>query len=406
MNVVLISVDSLRAEYTDFSTMVQLKKEGMFFDTCISPAPLTPVSHACQLTGLNPYSHGIRHFMRDKLKAKVVTLAQMLNRAGYATGGFVSSIPVNRHFGFDRGFDTFDDDVGRERMKKFKGYTDQGGRTYSSRDAEETNRAAVGWIKQTVTAQKPLFVFVHYFDVHWPHQQVKGYDVDEERYSGETLGYASEVSYVDSQIGEIIKVLKNLGIYEETLFIVTSDHGEDLGDHGGKGSLYPQEFAHGWLLYDCTQKVPLIFKLPDSFQQANPQHSLAGQCIRRQVRLIDIVPTILDVLNLDPELRMRVEGVSLVPFMKGESDRRLVALCQNLYPRECVEELQKDVKDEYHNLEAVRWDNKWKHIYSINESGEPVDGIRELYDLVRDPKEQINLLGEGSAPFKTRKADK
>ena len=384
MNVLLISVDSLRADYTDFPTMLQLRKEGVFFDTCISPAPCTPASHASQFTGLQPYAHGIKHLMKEKLRGDVVTLPQVLRRAGYATGGFVSAVPMSRYFGLDRGFDLYDDDVGKERI--------YAGRTYASRRAEQTNQAAIRWLRKICDLRKPFFLFIHYFDVHWPYEPTKGFEVHDERYSGEASGYASEVSYADHHMGGIIKVLKDLDSYEDTLFIVTSDHGEDLGEHGGEGSPHPEEFCHGWLVYDATQKVPLIFRLPKSFRDAYPQYRLEDMGIPNQVRLIDIMPTVLDVLDLGQDIPARIEGVSLVPFMKGETERKLVALCQNFYPMEAVEEIQKVKKEGLFNLEAIRWDNKWKHIYSIDEQGNPVKGVRELYDLVNDPKEQVNLL--------------
>jgi len=238
----------------------------------------------------------------------------------------------------------------------------------------------------------PFFLFVHYFDVHWPYTPIKRFEVHDERYSGEASAYAGEVSYVDHHIGEIIEVLKDLGLYEGTLFIVTSDHGEDLGEHGGQGSSHPEEFCHGWLIYDSTQKVPLIFRPPKSFREVYPQYCLENKGIQNQVRLIDIMPTVLDVLGLGQDIFTRIEGVSLVPFMRGETERKLVAVCQNFYPMEVVEEIQKDKKEGLFNLEAIRWDNKWKHIYSIDERGDPVEGVRELYDLVNDPKEQVNLV--------------
>lgn len=388
-NVVLISIDALRGDCTDFPVMDQFKKEGVYFEKCISVAPTTPVSHTTMLTGVNSYTHGVRHLFKESKREDIPTIARMLKKYGFNTGGFPSAPPLGKHVGLDKDFDIYDDNFDVVIKKTHPGLTQ------SYRAAPDTNAVVLKWIKEECVSKKiPFFVFIHYFDAHWPHEPIKGF---EPKGKTERDLYLAEVNYVDYHIGKLVGEIKELGVFEDTLLLITSDHGTDLGglgDHGGPGSKHPEEFNHGMLLYDTTQASFLIIRFPDNLVKNMGVEKLIGLSIKNQIRECDIVPTILDIIGVSKAQWPDFQGISLIPLIKGKETRKFIAYSETFYPLEKAEEVKKEPVKGTYNMEAIRWADKFKLIYSVNENDKLCDGVLELYNLEKDPEEKNNLVKE------------
>ena len=341
-HVVLISMDTTRADYLSCYGYARpttpnidaLAKEGYLFSHTIAPIPLTLPAHTSMLTGTIPPHHG-RHENKDPyFDPSLITLATLLKMKGYSTGAFVGSQILNGSFGLDRGFDIYDD--------QFANPDD------SQRQADEVNRVAFGWLEKQ--KKKPVFLFLHYYDPH------DAYDPPEPFATTfkESL-YAGEIAYTDHCIGKVIDKLKSLDMYESSLIIVTGDHGELLGEHG--------ETTHMYFIYQSAIKVPFVCKLPGS---NDPQiiEDIAG--------IIDIFPTVCDLLDIEPPAG--IQGKNLAGYFSNKppqsKDRHIY--CESLYP----------TKYEANTLLGLV-SNRWKYIQTTRP---------ELYDLQKDPGEQTNLV--------------
>jgi arylsulfatase A-like enzyme len=247
-----------------------------------------------------------------------MTLAEVLRRSGYSTAGFVSNVYVNSIFGFAQGFDVYDDehDDYSRQVAKIK------------RRAEETTRRAFRWLEEEV--EEPFFLFVHYNDPHWPYNPPAPFGAEfVSGYRGEltpadTTGvvqqqgepvtglsdddlayivglYDGEIQYVDRHVGRLLKRI-DAGDWERDLLVVfTSDHGEEFLDHGST--------SHGYTLYEEQIQVPLIFRF---------EGHLKPRRIQTQVRLIDILPSILAAAGIDGT-ELILQGQSLLPLATGNS---------------------------------------------------------------------------------------
>lgn len=373
LSVVLISVDTLRVDvaYSGiFPTIQLLRREGTTFRSVVSSSPLTPVSHASILTGLQPPCHGIRHLFRERLRPRVHTLAQAFRDAGYRTCAIVSCPGLNAWYGLDRGFDHYDDEIslladGADPLLT----VDVKMRGTALKRADLVVSHALGWLEEHRTL--PFFQFVHFFDSHWPYEAPVSF-VDET-----CNPYEDEVAYVDHYAGKYIQQLADWNLLDSTIIVLLSDHGEDLGgwydnDHGGAELGHPEEAGHGCLLYDATQMVPLIFRWPGCVP--------AGVEIEVQVRLVDVAPTIAEWTGLD--FGEDIDGVSLASALAGEPLQSRSGYCETFYPREQYEATGQFPNAK--NLKAVRIDNRYKVIWQIDD-----DGI-EFYDLVVNPNERMS----------------
>ena len=344
--VILISIDTCRADYLscygyqDETTpnIDELAKEGILFKNTISPIPLTLPGHASMLTGTIPPYHGIHDNTDYKLGLSNVTLTEILKESGFATAAFISSFMMDSQFGLDQGFDS---------------YSDIFEKTYSSvgineRKGGETSRLAAQWLD--THKDESFFLFLHYFD---PHKSYKPPEPFASKFSQNL--YAGEIAYTDACIGQVITRLKELGLYDSTLIIITGDHGEMLGEHG--------ELTHSFYIYQGAIKVPLIFKLPG--------RSLS-QTVSAPVGLIDIVPTVCSLLGIKtpPE----VQGMDLSAYLQGKppSAEKRYLYCESFIPTEYkANSLMGVVTDKYKYIQTTR---------------------PELYDLANDPAESRNLV--------------
>ena len=379
-NVVLISIDTLRADRIGAvvrgrsitPNLDELGARGFRFERAYAPANHTLLSHMSLLTGLYPKTHGVDRGSGKHGNVGVkglpdprVTLAETLQAHGYATGGFVfSCVWLDERFGFAQGFDHY--------------------KVISQGAAAANQREILPWLE--AHRRKPFFLFVHFYDVHSDWSRLPydappeilarhregyrgGFDgCDENRLcatrylkkldaSGEPLAeqdlayirslYDAGVEATDLQVGRLLERLAELGVMENTLVIVTSDHGEEFREHG--------RFIHSQI-YEEIARVPLVMRLPSG------EH--AGGSSTHPVELLDVMPTVLDLLRI--EAKDPIEGRSLLPLMRGGR----------------VEPDPIFITSRTANS-VIEW--PWKLIQGV-------DG-EELYDLASDPGETRNLSG-------------
>lgn len=344
-HVILISIDTCRADYLSCYGYPQkttrnidaVAQEGILFRNVITSIPTTLPSHSSMMTGTIPPYHGI-HNNGYTLEQSNVTLAEILRDNGFVTGAVISAFVMHKQFGLNQGFDTYND--------SFK--NPFGSLGITERKGRETNRIAMKWL--TEHKDQRAFLFLHYFD---PHQ---GYEPPEPFATEfQNNPYAGEISYVDYCIGQVVDKLKELSIYDSTLLIITSDHGEMLGEHG--------EGTHSYFIYQSAIKVPLIIKLPGKYKSRTVEE-LAG--------LVDITPTICGLLDI--ELPKRVQGKDLSAYLTEPSsshqDRTIYceSFCPTIYGAAPL-------------LGLVT--NTWKYIQTTRP---------ELYNLPEDPYESNDLI--------------
>lgn len=305
--VILISIDTLRSDrlpaygYQGIATphIDALRADSILFEHAYSHTPLTLPAHASMLTGLLPAAHGIRDNLGYQLDSSVPTLPEMLRQKGYATGAAVSSYVLRQESGIARGFDFYDDE------------TDWLGKAQSlgliQRSGNKTVEVARAW----VSGQKgPFFLFLHFYEPHTPYAPPEPY---RSRYQD---GYDGEIAWVDELLGRFLDTLKSHDLYDRSLIIFLSDHGEGLGDHG--------EQEHGLFLYRETIQVPLLVKLPGS--------KYAGGSVSTAAQLIDIVPTVLS-LTVGQFDRARLPGSSVVEFLRDKAGTSRRIYSETQYPR-------------------------------------------------------------------------
>lgn len=354
--VVLISVDTLRADhlpaygYRGVATpnLDALRKDAVLFENAYSHVPLTLPSHACLLTGLLPPENGVRDNTGYKLPPGVETLAAFLQKQRYATGAAVSSAVLSRETGIDRGFEFYDDAFGGGRMVE--------------RDGARSADILLQWLERR--RREPFFVFLHLFEPHAPYEPPEPY---RSRYR---LAYDGEIARADEIVGMFLGRLRQWGLYDRSLIIFVSDHGEGLLDHG--------EREHGVFLYRETIRVPMLVKFPGAVAVKEPER------ISAPVGLVDIFPTVTRVLGLtSPPARA---GIPLTAFLeRGPVPARRV-YSETLYPRLRLgwSDLASLVDDRFHFIEAPR---------------------PELYDIAADPGEKMDLSKGMPPAFRAMRAE-
>jgi arylsulfatase A-like enzyme len=350
----------------------------------ISPSASTPASHASILTGLNPYQHGVRVIYAEdgyRLPEAVPTLGTILKDGLWQTGAFVSSFTVSSFYGFDRGFDTFDEGAIDPSEESFVPQ-EEGFWAWSvrrdQRRSDETTDEAISWINQ---AKQPFFAWVHYWDPHdgvivppaGIMQQFVTSLGDQIERMRET--YRAEVYFMDSQFGRLIRWLKKKEIYDETIIVVVADHGEGLGDHNW--------WSHR-ILYQEQIHVPLIMRIPGW---------PTGGVVDELVRTTDIVPTVLERLGIESPPG-GVVGSSLSGLVRGRSEAPRVAYADAINLFDLNASMVKRRPDD--GLVYCAMDREWKLMHRPL-----LEGKDELYNLSADPREQRNLVD-----FETAQADR
>ncbi|MEP6802075.1 MAG: sulfatase-like hydrolase/transferase [Acidobacteriota bacterium] len=338
-NVLLITVDTLRPDALGWvagrnATPVidSLANASFRFSGAVSPVPLTLPAHVSILTGELPRRHGVRD-NGQVLGSERPTLGRALKANGYATAAFVSGYPLRKVFGLDGGFDVYDD------------HLPAGSEGWVERPATQTTAAALAWVAR---AHSPWFLWIHYYDPHDPYTPPRAY-----LRPGPRGAYDGEVAYVDSALGALLRGLP-AAPPESRITVLAGDHGESLGEHG--------ESTHGFFLYDSTVLVPLLFHAPG---RVTPRVSSLP------ARLIDITPTLLDLLRLPPLAGM--DGRSLTPIFSGAKDDPGTAYLETLQPW---------LAYGWAPLSGVR-EAAWKLVRAPRP---------EVYDLRADPHEAKNLF--------------
>lgn len=377
-NLVLITIDTTRADHlacygarhAATPNLDAIARSGALFEDVLSPAPLTLPTHASMMTGLTPRRHGVRDNAGFRLEDTHPTLASILSARGYATAAIVGAAVLDRSTGIGRGFESYDDNVRIGRRSEFN---------YEERAAAAVTDAA---LSRLASLKAPFFLWVHYYDPHFPYVPPAPFAV---RFR--TNPYDGEIAYVDAEIGRLLRAPALTSPGGRTLLVVAGDHGEGLGEHG--------EDRHDLFLYQATQRVPLIIRVP-SIPRGHP--------ITQRVGLVDLCPTVLDLLGVP--LPRNLDGRSLAPLLTpgarrpggiakaapsahgSATDQKPTASRLSASPP--VYELESFFPAYSYNWapSIALVHDKWKYV------GTPRP---ELYDLDADPAEARNLLaGLGS----------
>ncbi|MBU1877362.1 MAG: sulfatase-like hydrolase/transferase, partial [Chloroflexi bacterium] len=302
------------------------------------------------LTSLYPPTHQARSYT-DILPDDVVTLPEVLAVHDYHTVGFVTNYNLFPRFNFQQGFQDY------YALDGVVSTWNRDGQKYYQ-EAELFNQSVLAWLE--ANHDQRFFMYLHYMDTHrpyWlhPYDGRSYYDEDPALLGPISDAYDGEIRYFDQQFGNLVAALKRLGLYDDALIILTSDHGEEFLEHDG--------WAHGKTLYQEVTNIPLIIKYPGG--------AGAGMTDAGMARSVDIATTILDVAGIPAPSIM--EGVSLrqPPDAPARSQLSLSTTCQKGWSM------------------AVR-DSRYKLIEIID--GNPRGrAMTQLYDLVADPGETVNL---------------
>jgi len=342
-NLILISVDTLRADrlscygYESNRTphFDRWASEGFLFEQAFSEYPLTLPAHATMLTGLLPTRHGVRENAGFRMDPEQTTVAEVLHARKYRTAAFIGSYVLAAEFGVSQGFETFDETF-TTSIDNVAASTDL------QRSAPEVTARFLRWLGDN--QDQTFFAFVHFYDPHMPRPE----------------GYDKEVARVDESLGEIDAFLRETNLLDKTDIILTSDHGESLGDHG--------EAGHGFFVYDSTLHVPLIIRPAGS-------HGKRGARVAHQVSLVDLTPTILGRLRIDAP--PSIQGRDLNPLLLNKPVPEAALYSESYVPQ---------LHFGWSPLKSLRL-RRYKYI----DAPKP-----ELYDLGADPEELRNLYPERS----------
>lgn len=347
LNILLIIIDTLRADRIGCSGynietphIDSLAYNGVRFKNTVCQYPMTLPSHASILTSTYPPYHGIKNNGNYYLEEGFTTLAEILEENGYMTSAFIGAVVLDSKFGLDQGFNHYEDTFKTPDYLKI---------IEAQNLAQDVFQSARSWFEKN--CQEKFFAWVHFYDPHAPYIPPSPYD---KKYPDP---YDGEVAYTDVYVGKLIDMLKDKDIYQRTLIILTSDHGEGLNEHG--------EMTHGIFLYDTTLKVPLIFHCPGIVPKE--------RVIEQQVRTVDIMPTILDILNI--KMPAQLQGKSLVPLIKKKTSKGFDSYAETYFPL---------LSNGWSPLKALSTEK-----YKFIKAPKP-----ELYDLQDDPHELKNIIKE------------
>lgn len=407
-NVILISIDTLRADHlgcygyrrNTSPNIDKFAEQSIVFEKVYSQSPFTAPSHMTMFTSLYPSVHGINNIMAvndeiastQRLSDSIITLPQILKERGYITSAFTGGAEITGKLGFDKGFDIYEEEDLLEWLTSAK-YN----RTFGETEIFK-------WIEKN--QNRKFFLFFHTYSVHGPYispypnkfsldytgkirwdeylierkeierKEIIPY-INSSKHHLNTLNkffslvnisnkrdiehlialYDSSIFYTDENLKILFDKLEELNLLDKTIVIFTSDHGEEFLEH--------RYFQH-WRLYNEHIHVPLIIRLPKKINKT----------IKEKSRLIDLTPTILDILNIHYKPKnYQFQGVSLIPLLKNE-DLNLNIYSENTCPTG------------NYSFKSLITNQGWKYIFS-NDSGFI---LKELFYLSRDPKENKNLM--------------
>jgi len=408
MNLILITIDSLRADhvsclgYSKKTTpnLDYLSSNSALFSQAISVGPGTPEAFIPILTSTYPQMYGGELYITNRR----TTVAQVLKEHGYHTAAFHSNPFLSPYLGYHKGFDTFDDSIQKGGHESLASRTEELARSIMGTKsklykvlvqiyaatvtakpcikAEVLNKKAISWLYDN---PNNFFLWMHYMDVHGPYysrrriispfERLRVYNLNNKKTpTPEEINelidlYDGEINYVDEMIGSFLRILKQSHILENTFVIITADHGDEFMEHG--------HFGHYAFLYDELIRVPLIIIGPE----------LEGQVISQQVSLLDLAPTMLDMFKIEKPKAFL--GNSLLPLVRGNraKARNAEAISETseidvtMKQRSMPSKLRLDANRRIISLRT----GKWKYIYAKGKRD-------ELYDLEDDPKETQNII--------------
>lgn len=363
-NLLLVTLDTTRADALGIygqsrptsPHLDRLAKSGVTFENAVTASPLTLPSHTTILTGQLPTAHGVRSNTGYVLAPGHRTLAEVLRERGYATAAEVAVDVLSRDKRLDRGFDHYrgPSDAGARR----KTVTGADGRPIEKqiRSGADISRAGVATLR--AHRERPFFLWLHYFDAHQPVTLSTGAQarIPDSRYH-------AAVATQDAFLGEVLDELARLGLAERTLVVVTSDHGEGLGEHG--------EDTHGYFVYDTTMRVPLVMAGLPSLR--------AGLVASGLARTADIAPTVLDLLGAPP--LPEAQGRSLAAVATGERAAPALGETGATGYGESIE-----LANAF-GAAPLRFarEGRWKYIHQVDP---------KLFDVAADPGEETNLASQ------------
>lgn len=271
-NVLLVTIDTLRADRVGAyghaggltPTLDRLAREGVRFETAYAHVPVTLPSHTTLMTGAYPFVNGVRDNGSFRFDGSRPTLASTLRAVGYRTGAFVAAFVLDPRFGLNAGFDTYDARYGARPLG--------GDLSVLERPADAVVAAALAWIGPKAEGGPPWLAWLHFYD---PHEPYEAPEPTRSRFASDA--YGAEVAFADSQLGRLLDELRARGQIANTLVVVTSDHGESLGEH--------DERTHGLFAYQSTIRVPLVLWAPAA---------MAPRVVTGPARLVDVMPTVLE----------------------------------------------------------------------------------------------------------------
>jgi len=356
-NLLLVTVDTLRPDrlscyspdHVKTPAIDALAAGGALFERTYAHTPTTLPSHTSLFLGKTPAFHGVSENSKARVSAAFLTLAEHLKKQGFATGAFVGAFPLDSRFGLDQGFDVYDDSF--PKGPAAMGFA-------SERTADAVVKAAVAWIS---ARSGPWFCWIHLWDPHAPYDPPEPYRSE---YASDP--YSGEAAFVDSQLAVLFEGLRKRDRAGRTVIVLTSDHGESLGEHG--------ELTHGYFAYDSTLHVPLIIAGP----------GVRPGRIAARVGHVDIFPTVCALLGAP--VPSGLHGRSLAPLMKGGRDTPRPHYFESLEPHL------------NYGCAPLRGfiDGSTKFIDSP---------LPEVYDLSRDPREATNAASEADVPALKRKLE-
>lgn len=419
-NIILISIDTLRADhlscygYPRLTTpnIDRLAREGVLFKSAYSTAVWTPPAHASMLTGLYPKEHGVIH--QNRLSDDIPTIAKHLQKKGYQTAGFVNNSQVGQLVNLHRGHDDFYEvwrGLSEKQVIKRAIYNAREFAGYSDHGASETNKLISLWLTKRWNRKKPFYLFIHYIDAHNPLKAPRPFrfnylakslrkqvdmakiwkiannplvcftdelEINELETEALTCLYDEEINYVDNRIGELVEFLAHRNLLDESLLIITADHGEHLGERG----LY----SHVASLYEPIVHIPLILRYPPEL----PRGSVSNQAVQH----IDILPTIHQIGGLSNGNGLAGSGRNLSECLDGKDDSRILfAEWEGRIPhfvRDRLTNANRDkIKEHFTNK---LWMSRIGDFKLIADS----QNHFELYNTHEDPDETTNLCEKES----------
>ncbi|HTO86428.1 MAG TPA: sulfatase-like hydrolase/transferase [Thermoanaerobaculia bacterium] len=359
--IVLISIDTLRADHlptygyagVETPALKALEADSIVFENALAQVPLTLPSHVCLFTGLLPFQNGVRDNQGYHLDKTHRTLASFLSARGYATGAAVSAFALSHFTGISEGFDFYEDGIESRRAGQALGQLQRSG--------WQSEKLLEDWIEKQPSG-KPLFAFLHLYEPHSPYDPPEPF---RSRYAARP--YDGEIAAADAIVGKFLEFLKGRGLYDRSVIVFLSDHGEGLGDHG--------EDEHGIFVYRESIRVPLFVKLPG---RASPP-----QRVRGAVGLVDVFPTVVSLLGEEPSRDL--PGASLLALAREPRTERRV-YSETLYPR-------------FHL--------GWSDLASLSDDRfQYIDSPRpELYDWRADPGERTDLASQLPPAFRSMRVE-